>query len=507
MAQDSKRFRDFARFALENLSDGAFLITKEGRIVHVNDAACRQVGYTREEMIGMSMLEINPLLTQEIWDSMWLVTAREKKQTIETEHRTKDGRLVPVEVLANYLEFDGAEYSCAFARDITERRAMERRIRQAEKMEAIGQLAGGVAHDFNNQLAGIVGFADLLARELEDRPDLASMAEAILKAAKRSSGLTAQLLAFSRQGKYQSTPVDLNQIIDEVVTLLGRSIDKTIHISTKYLAAPAVTLGDPSQLQNAVLNLAINARDAMPTGGELTFATSNVVLDKDYCSRSPYHPTPGKYIQISVIDTGMGMSAETQDRMFEPFFTTKATGKGTGMGLAAVYGTMKSHKGVIGVYSELGHGTEMKLYFPQADENASAGDGTPSPTLPTDLQKTVLLVEDEALLRDMMSGMLQRLGCKIILAKNGKEAVDIFRRSFEEIDLVILDLVMPELGGRDAYVQLSKIQPTVRVIIASGYSLDSDVQNLLDQGVKGFIQKPFRLEEIAKAIVEATENR
>jgi two-component system, cell cycle sensor histidine kinase and response regulator CckA len=323
---EPKRLLDFTRFAVENLSDGAFLISQEGRLVYVNEAACRSLGYTREEMIGMSMLQINPELTQGIWDAVWQITVRDKKQTIETQHRTKDGRVFPVEVLANYLEYEGAGYSCAFARDITERRLMERRIRQAEKMEAIGQLAGGIAHDFNNQLSGIVGYADILLEELKHKPQLASLAEAILGTAKRASALTSQLLAFSRQGKYLSTPVDLHQIIDEVVHMLRRSIDKRIRITTRYEAKHAITIGDPTQLQNAVLNLAINARDAMPDGGDLTFSTSIVTLDASYIAVSPHQLVPGQYVQVSVADTGTGMDAQTQERLFEPFFTTSSPG-------------------------------------------------------------------------------------------------------------------------------------------------------------------------------------
>jgi PAS domain S-box-containing protein len=504
MTQDWRGLLDFAPFAVENLSDGAFLITKEGTVVYVNEAACRQLGYTRDEMIGMSMLEINPTLTQEIWDAVWVVTEQDKKQAIETQHRTKDGRIIPVEILANFVEFNGAKYSCAFARDITERKQMEKRIRHAEKMEAIGQLAGGVAHDFNNQLAGIVGYADLLLDKLKAQPELAGMAEAILRAAKRSASLTAQLLAFSRRGKYLSTPVALHQIIDETVDLLRRSIDKRIHIATRYQATPAVTLGDPSQLQNAVLNLAINARDAMPDGGELIFATSIVVLDAAYCEKSAFHPAPGRYVQISVIDTGVGMSTAVQDRMFEPFFTTKDKGKGTGMGLAAVYGTMKNHKGAISVYSEPGRGTEMKLYLPLSADTIPPEDDVVGLRPKTDLCRRVLLVEDEDVLREMAREMLEYFGCQVLCTRNGREAVELFSRHCGEIDLVILDLVMPEMGGKDAFFELRRIQPSVKVVIASGYSLDGEVQGILDEGAKGFIQKPFRMDELAKAVLDAT---
>ena len=504
MAQDVRSLLDFAPFAVENLSDGAFLITKYGRVVYVNEAAARGLGYTREEMIGMSILQINPDITQETWDAIWLVTVRDKKQYIETNHRTKDGRIVPVEVLANYIEFDGVEYSCAFARDITERRQMEGRIRQAEKMEAIGQLAGGIAHDFNNQLAGIVGYADILLEELKQRPGLERLAEGILVAAKRSASLTSQLLAFSRQGKYLSTPVDLHQIIDEVVHMLRRSIDKRIRITTRYEAESAVTIGDPTQLQNAVLNLAINARDAMPQGGDLVFSTAVVTLDEAYCANSPYQPIPGRYVQVSVADTGVGMDAQTQARLFEPFFTTKEKGKGTGMGLAAVYGKLKGHRGAIDVRSEFGQGTEMRLSLPLASQTAAAEDHAGAKADRISLHARVLLVEDEDTISMMVSEILQRLGCSVRIAKNGAEALAIYRRWFREVDVVLLDLVMPAMGGRDTFIGLREINPDVRAIIASGYSLDGEVQGILDEGAKGFLQKPFRISELAKKIAEIT---
>ena len=502
MSRDRKGLLDFAPFAVENLSDGAFLISKEGRVVYVNEAAARQLGYAREELLGMSMLQIHPDSTQEMWDAAWAAMDRGGKQTFETHHRAKDGRVFPVEILVSHLELDGAVYSCSFTRDITERRQLERRMRQAEKMEAIGQLAGGIAHDFNNQLAGIVGYADILLDELRDRPELGRLAEGILTAAKRASSLTSQLLAFSRQGKYLSTPVDLQQIIDEVVHMLVRSIDKRIHISTKYGAERAVTIGDPTQLQSAVLNLALNARDAMPEGGELTFTTALVTLDEAECAKSPHQLVPGGYVQVSVIDTGTGMDARTQDRLFEPFFTTKEKGKGTGMGLAAVYGTLKNHRGAIHVYSELGRGTEMRLYLPLATQPTMPEENPPGRSGQVSVRARILLVEDEESVCRIVSEMLERLGCSVRIASHGAEAIEIYRRRFHEIDVVVLDLVMPEMSGKDTFIRLRAIHPAVKAIIASGHSLDGEVQSILDLGAKGFIQKPFRIAELASKIAE-----
>ena len=502
MSRDPKGLLDFAPFAVETLADSAFLISKEGRVVYANEAAARQLGYSREEMIGMSMAQIDPGITQDTWDAAWALAAQYRKQTFETNHRTKDGRVFPVEVLASHLEIDGVAYSCSFARDITERRQIERRIRQAEKMEAIGHLAGGIAHDFNNQLAGIVGYADILLEELRDRPDLERLAEGILTAARRSSSLTSQLLAFSRQGKYLSTPVDLHPILDEVVHMMERTIDKRIRISTRYGAERAVTTGDPTQLQNAVLNLAINARDAMPEGGEMTLATALVTLDEAECARNPSRLVPGRYVRVSVIDTGTGMDAQTQDRLFEPFFTTKERGRGTGMGLAAVYGTVKNHRGAIQVCSELGRGTEMRLYLPLTPDSPAADENPPGRSGQVSMRTRVLLVEDEEHVGAIVSEMLERLGCGVRIASNGREAIEIFRRSFHEIDVVLLDLVMPTMSGKDTFIRLRAIDPSVKAIIVSGHSLDGEVQSVLDLGAKGFIQKPFRSAALASEIAQ-----
>jgi PAS domain S-box-containing protein len=501
------RLLDFATFAVENLSDGMYLISKDARIVYANDAACLMLGYEKEEIMGMTMMEVNTNLTRDMWDEVWATTKRDKKQTLESKHKTKDGRIIPVEILANYIEFDGTAYSCAFTRDITERRKMERRIRQSEKMEAIGQLAGGIAHDFNNQLAGIVGYADILREELEDRPQLARFAEAIITAAKRSSDLTEQLLAFARQGKYLSTSVDLHHIINEVVRMLERSIDKRIVIKTAFEAGQAVTVGDPSQLENALLNLSINARDAMPDGGELTFWTQNVVLDEDHCARSPYEIATGQYVVVGVNDTGTGMDAETEARIFEPFFTTKAKGKGTGMGLAAVYGIVKNHKGAINVYTEPGRGTEVKLYLPLAGQSVPAPPIVDKSSRRPLVSATILLIEDEETIREVTTAMLARLGCRVLARKNGNEAIELYRESFNEIDVVIIDLVMPELSGKDTFLRMRDINPGIAAVLASGYSLDGEIQAILDAGAKGFIQKPFRSVELAKTLSEILESR
>ena len=284
--------------------------------------------------------------------------------------------------------------------------------------------------------------------------------------------------------------------------MLSRSIDKRICIQTDFGEIPPIALGDPSQLQNAVLNLALNARDAMPDGGELSFAVSVLDLDEAFCAGSPFIIMPGRYVRLVVADTGIGIDPALQERMFEPFFTTKAKGQGTGMGLAAVYGTVKNHHGAIHVHSESGRGTKMSLYVPFSAGRRNV-DESLKPASPTQINARVLVVDDEDFVRDMAGQMLRRLGCEVVTATNGREAMAVYQEEYESIDLVLLDLVMQEMGGRDTFFAMRRIRPDVRVIIASGYSLDGEVQGILDQGAAGFVQKPFRFGELAQSLSDA----
>jgi nitrogen-specific signal transduction histidine kinase/CheY-like chemotaxis protein len=390
--------------------------------------------------------------------------------------------------------------------DVSERRQLEDNLRHMEKMDAIGQLAGGVAHDFNNQLGGIMGCADLLLNRLQE-PKLQKYATDIIATSQRCADLTRQLLAFARKGQLQRIPVNIHLVLTEVAAILEHSIDKKINLVKHFKAKCPFTTGDPSQLQNALLNLSLNARDAMPQGGDLIFETSIAILDETYCASLPYEVEPGKYISISVTDTGVGMDAEIIRHIFEPFYTTKEVGKGTGMGLAAVYGTIKSHSGAINVYSELGHGTTFRLYLPLSEEEQGGGaEGKMVEPMPHSLR--VLVVDDDDLLRNLAGVMLEELGCKVRTCINGLEGVKYYAKNWREIDLVILDMIMPVMNGRDAFLQMKKINPAVLVLLASGYSINGEAQELIQDGVHGFIQKPFRqidLERAVSAIVNSNK--
>jgi signal transduction histidine kinase/ActR/RegA family two-component response regulator len=378
-------------------------------------------------------------------------------------------------------------------REVSLQRTSEQ-LRQSEKMQAIGQLAGGVAHDFNNQLSGIMGFAEMLAERLED-PELKKYADQILTASTRAADLTRQLLAFGRKGKYLNVPTDIHKVIGEVVDLLNRSIDKRIEIKRCLEANPSVVVADPTQLQNAILNLALNARDAMPQGGMLSFVTSVVFLE----AQPDEELKPGRYVQISVTDTGVGMDAATKKRLFEPFFTTKEVGKGTGLGLASAYGTIKNHGGTIRVYSELGHGSTFRVYLPVLEEGAGPVVPEVAVSAPSGHGR-VLLVDDEPVILEVGAAMLRRQGYEVVTCSDPREAVALYGRDWRSIDLVILDMVMPKMGGRDVFLAMREINPAVKALLASGFSINGEAQGIMNLGVMAFVSKPFRLADLAQGV-------
>lgn len=498
--------RDFAESLIETAQVIILVLDMEGRIVRFNPYMEEISGYKFEEVQGKEWFstflphedndKIKELFKKAAADirtkgniSFIITKNGNKREIIWYDKTLKNGKGDAVGLLA-------------VGQDITERREMEDRLRQAEKMEAVGQLAGGIAHDFNNQLAGIMGYGDLMREAVADDPTLYRYADGILSCVKRSADLTAQLLAFSRKGKYFSIPVDIHRIVFEVVNLLQHSIDKKIELRQHLKANPPVTVGDSSQLQNAILNLALNARDAMPEGGKLSFSTSIEHLDKEYCKNSSYDIAEGDYIQVSVTDTGTGIDKENLERIFEPFFTTKEEGKGTGMGLAAVYGTVRNHKGAVNVYSEIGHGTTFSIYLPLVCERSEIKQGSAEEEKFVKGTAHILLVEDEDILCDLAYEMLADLGYEVVVCKDGKQAIEYYKDAWKKIDLVILDLIMPGVGGKEAFFAMRYMNPDIKVLLSSGYSVDGEAQNILDEGAKGFIQKPFRKAELSKKVAE-----
>jgi PAS domain S-box-containing protein len=392
--------------------------------------------------------------------------------------------------------------------DITERKLLEQQFRQAQKMEAIGHLAGGVAHDFNNLLTAILGNANLLQDRLKETTGaIGNELSEIIKAADRAAALTRQLLAFSRKQLLQPTTIDLNALVEDLSHMLRRLIGEHVQLTTSLTADLASIRADASQITQVVMNLVVNARDAMPSGGRLSIETRNVILDSPHPTDFAVVP-PGRYVMLAVSDTGTGMSEETKRRLFEPFFTTKERGKGTGLGLATVYGIVQQSGGYVWVYSEVGHGTTFKVYLPATDGvHRRAGPAATQPPAPQPAggARTILVVEDEDAVRQLTQIILERAGHRVLVARNAQEASAIFQRHVSEIDLLITDVVMPGASGPALLKHLSQKRPDLKVLYMSGYADDAiEVQGPLESGV-AFIQKPFSSELLVRKVRDAIE--
>ena len=382
-----------------------------------------------------------------------------------------------------------------FVRDITAKRKMEGQLMQARKMEAIGTLAGGIAHDFNNLLMGIQGRASLMLTDLDPAHPHVEHLKGIEEYVKSAADLTKQLLGFARGGKYETKPTDMSDLVANSARLFGRT-RKEITLKTKFALNLRPVEVDRHQLEQVFLNLFVNAWQSMPGGGELYLETENTDLDAAY-ARS-HHAEPGPYVKISVTDTGTGMDEATCSRIFDPFFTTKAMGRGTGLGLASVYGIITNHKGIITVYSEKGCGTTFNIYLP-ASEKEVPREAAPTPTLVKG-KGTILLVDDEPLVLAVAGPMVERLGYRVISARSGREAVAVVAQKAAAIDLVILDMIMPDMSGGETFDRLQAIDPDLNVLLSSGYSLNGRAAEILKRGCRGFIQKPFSIQQLSEKI-------
>ncbi len=453
------------------------------RFLDVNPAFERITGLKAGEIINRTACEVITF-PEDIW-------VMEFSTVVHTGESVRFGRFCKsfdkfLDVLC--YKTDGNGFAVIYV-DRTESRKAEERLRQTEKMNAIGQLAGGIAHDFNNQLTCVMGYAELLDDLTEDAK-LKEYAGNIKQGVESAASLTSQLLAFSRKGKYISRAVDLNKVIKTVANLLVHSIDKKVEVIEKFKQDSVFTQGDPNQLQNAILNIALNARDAMPEGGRLIFETDCVSIDEALSKTFSQEISPGEFVCVSVSDTGMGMDEEIVRHIFEPFFTTKSAERGTGMGLASVYGTVRNHKGAVNVYSELEVGTTFRLYLPQCSDDGC--EMAPKEKhIPVAGTASILVVDDEEMIRKLSVSMLASLGYKVHTCANGLEAVEYYRRNWQQTDLVVLDMIMPVMGGKDAFLEMKKINPDILAVLATGYSIDGQAQSILDEGVKEYIGKPF----------------
>ena len=494
--------------AVEQATESIVITDTKGEIIYVNSAFEKISGYSREESVGhyVSMLKSGEHSPQ-FYHDIWTILNAGEPWVGRFKNRRKNGVLYEEECAISPIKDASGKVInfVAVKRDITKEVELEDRLRQAQKLEAVGRLASGIAHDFNNLLAGIRGFGELIYQEAGEESKLRGYSEEIVRAASRAADLTSQLLAFARKGNYLTVPVDIHETITEVTNILRHTIDRRIEILTELAAGPATVKGDPSQIQSAILNLGVNSRDAMPEGGRLTFKTHNVQLDEEYCRRHSLDYGPGAYIAITVSDTGIGIDEAILAHIFDPFFTTKEQGQGTGLGLAGVYGCVRNHHGTVEVSSEVGRGSAFTLYLP-VSEAVSIADRGDVAEVSLDGRERILVVDDEEIVRHLAEKMLTKVGYKVITCVDGEEAVQLYRTAINSIDLVLLDMMMPKMNGRDTYAALKKFNPAVRVLMMSGFA-DTDVQQIINQGIAGFVHKPFQMKVFLAKVREALDSK
>ena len=485
---------------VEHSPVGIYRSNTEGRFLSVNAALVRILGYaSAAEVLQLDMARdvyADPAERQRLLERD-TYTDRQYDE-VEATWKRKDGGRLTVQLSVRAVRKGAAvEYYETFVRDVTEQRRLQQQLVQSQKMEAVGRLAGGVAHDFNNLLTVILSYSDLLLedrpRDAPDREDI----EQIRKAAVGASALTRQLLAFSRQQVLEPRVLDVNTVVASTEKLLTRLLGEDISLTTSLAPGLGAVKVDPGQLEQIIMNLAVNARDAMPRGGRLSIETGNVEMDESYVRGHPV-AHPGPYVMLAVSDTGIGMDAVTQARIFEPFFTTKEAGKGTGLGLATVYGIVKQSGGFIWVYSEPGHGTSFKIYLPRVDEPVSRASAA-APEL-VGGSETVLVVEDVAAVRAVARQMLERHGYTVLEAPDGETALRLAGKHQGPIRLLLTDVVMPEVSGRQLADQLLELRPDMKVLFMSGYTDDAIVRHgVLQEGI-AYLQKPFTPETLARKV-------
>jgi len=494
------------RSIVESIEEGYFETDLAGNINFCNDAFCKLLGYSRRELVGMNTGRLSTPETTRHMKPVLEELQRSGLPTSLTEYDMvrKAGDTVALELSVSLIQ-DADDQPIGYrwvSRDVSSRKKaeeehkkLEMQLQQAQKMESIGTLAGGIAHDFNNILMGIQGNASLVLMKIDGENPVYRKIKNIETYVENGTELTRQLLGFARRGKYQVRATDLNEVIGNSASMFGRT-KKEIQIEKQFADDLWTVEVDPGQIDQALLNLYVNAWQAMPQGGRLVLSTENTILDDSY--DAPYQITTGRYVKVSVADTGVGIDPENQQRIFEPFFTTKEMGRGTGLGLASVYGIVKNHAGYIEVSSRENRGTTFTIYLP-ASEKKAVKKQERAETIRTG-KETILLVDDEDMIIDVGREMLQELGYRVLAAKSGREALAIYQRRPDAIDLVIMDMIMPEMGGEETFDRLKAIDPQAKVLLSSGYSIDGQAGQIMEKGCDGFIQKPFKMQQISDKI-------
>ena len=512
-AEEQSRYKEL----LENVDDAVYILDRTGNVLEANEAAYTRLGYTPEQFFGLNLSDIIPReQARSIIEQLGQETQDDDdggqeegpgKITLETTHAGTGGNLIAVEIQSRAISYRGRNVILNVARDVTarieaekEKKQLESQLIHSQKMEAVGTLAGGIAHDFNNLLMGIQGYISLMRLQTDDKDPNDEYLEGIENAVMNAANLTNQLLGFARKGKYTLRQSSINRIVENSAKMFTRT-RKEIITHLKLQDNSWTVKVDPGQIEQILINLYLNAWHAMPDGGDIFIQTENVYLSDDYCT--PFEVPAGNYVKVSVTDTGVGISKDIIERIFEPFFTTKDVGKGTGLGLASAYGIIKNHNGVIRVYSELGNGTTFNIYLPASDDSVVEDTQVHSKMIKG--KEKILLVDDEETTIRVEKLMLKELGYSVLPARSGQEAVQLYKENKLTLDLVALDMIMPEMNGKDTYAELKRINPQVKVLLVSGYSLNKQIEELMDKGCNGFIQKPFDIVQLSRKLREVLE--
>ncbi|MBT8370001.1 MAG: response regulator [Deltaproteobacteria bacterium] len=502
-AEEQSRYKEL----LENVDDAVYIFDRKGNILEANEAAYTELGYSPQQFFELNLADIVPPKDADfIIDQLGKDNQQQnpKKLSLETSHTKIDGNTIPVEIRSRAISYKGRNVILNDARDISarieaekEKKQLESRLIHSQKMQAVGTLAGGIAHDFNNLLMGIQGYISLMRLQTNQDDKNSEYIQGIENAVMNAANLTNQLLGFARKGKYTLKQACLNNIVENSTKMFTRT-RKEIVIHKKLQDQIWSIKVDPGQIEQVLINLYLNAWHAMPAGGDIYIQTENIFLSHAYCQ--PFGVSAGNYVKISVTDTGVGIAAENIERIFEPFFTTKDVGKGTGLGLASAYGIIKNHKGIIRVYSEQNHGTTFNIYLPSSDIPVEKDIEIPSELLKGN--ESILLVDDEEGTLQVEILMLKKLGYTVFPARSGQEAVRLYKQKAMKLDLVALDVIMPDMNGRETYDALKKINSEVKVLLVSGYAINNQIEELMDQGCQGFIQKPFDIVKLSQKLKE-----
>ncbi|MCB9482293.1 MAG: response regulator [Desulfobacteraceae bacterium] len=493
LENEKRKYQSF----FNNAFNGILRVDRNGLISEANPSVIRMTGFENfsHGLEGKNLR--NDLMSYPgQWDS--ILESLDRNQAVKNcqiKLKTQDGKKISVS--ANILKSEQNESIIEiFCENISEKQRMEEELAHMQKMDALGQLAAGTAHDFNNILTGIMGSCELLNGHVDK--NFEKFLNTISYSAERAAALISKLLTFSRKGEIHLQNINIHRIVENTVEILERSIDRKVLINTDLHAQKYTISGDESLIQNALLNLGINAKDAMTDGGLLFFKTKNTIITQDSIRYLPYEINPGTYLEIEIRDTGNGIPGEIIPKIFDPFFTTKEKGKGSGLGLSSVYGTIKKHKGIITVYSEPHSGTSFIILLPLSDPEKTEKTSEKAQLFTG--KGNILLADDDEIITTTSSALIESLGYSVVNAENGFEALKIYKKNPKRFDIVILDMIMPLMDGRDCFFEIKKINPDAKIIISSGFSKHTEIEKLSENGLCGFIKKPFEKSELSKVI-------